>query len=91
MALSKTGVVFCLSMIVFFALVADVADAKFISYGALRHDGTICTKRGGCEEPDTPENPYDRGCQASQRCRGRSHQPNDAPQGNEPNDAPKGN
>lgn len=70
MALSKTSVVFCVTMIVFFALVADVADAKFISYGALYRDGRVCTQPAGCTEPDTPANPYNRGCEASRRCRG---------------------
>ncbi|KAL8087716.1 hypothetical protein AgCh_037752 [Apium graveolens] len=70
MALSKTSVLLCISMIVYFALVADVADAKFISYGALQGDGRVCTQPAGCTEPDIPANPYDRGCQVSQRCRG---------------------
>lgn len=77
MALSKTGVVFCVSMIVFFTLVADVADARFISYGAMTHDGTICANGGGCNEPDTPANPYNRGCEPSQRCRGAPGSTND--------------
>nr|XP_017250928.1 PREDICTED: ABC transporter C family member 3-like [Daucus carota subsp. sativus] len=47
-------------MIVFLALVADVADAKMISNGALKGDGTICNRPGGCMEPDTPANPYNR-------------------------------
>lgn len=57
MALSKTSVVFCVTMIVFFALVADVADAKVISNGALYRDGRVCTQPAGCTEPDTPANP----------------------------------
>ena len=70
MELSKTRVVFFVIMIVFLALVADVADAKMISYGALRGDGTICNQPGGCMEPDTPASPYTRGCEVIKRCRG---------------------
>lgn len=70
MALSKTSVAFCLSMIVLTALVAEVADAKFISYGAMLRNGQICMIRPGCGEPDVPENPYNRGCETEERCRG---------------------
>lgn len=80
MALSKTSLVFCVSMIVFFVVMADVADAKFISYGALMHDGKVCTKRAGCVEQENPSNSYNRGCEASQRCRGGPGSSNDDPE-----------
>lgn len=79
MALSKTSLVLCLSMIVFIALVAEVADAKFISYGALNSNGRICRNPAGCHQPEIPANPYNRGCEVSQRCRGGSDQPKDDP------------
>ena len=71
MALSKKSVIFCASIILFIVLVLEIAEAdKFISYGAMYANGRKCRNRSGCIVRDTPANPYNRGCQASQRCRG---------------------
>lgn len=57
-------------MILFIALVAEVADAKYLSYGALASDGRFCRNPAGCNAPEMPANPYNRGCEAIERCRG---------------------
>ncbi|KAL8109312.1 hypothetical protein AgCh_025419 [Apium graveolens] len=62
MALSKTSLVFSMSMIVLVALVVEVADAEYISYGALDRDGKLCGNPAGCNyDSEIPANPYNRG------------------------------
>ncbi|WOG84399.1 hypothetical protein DCAR_0103582 [Daucus carota subsp. sativus] len=72
MALSKKFVLFCVCMILFIVVAAEVVEANFISYGAMYRDGRICRLRQGCD--DTPANPYNRGCEEVERCRGGSEE-----------------
>lgn len=69
-------------MIVLFALVVDVADAKMIAYGAIGRDGSVCTQPQGCYEPDPAVAPYNRGCSRITRCRGGPGSPPKNPKEN---------
>lgn len=67
MAQIQGTIALCLTILLFSTLVNEIVGADFINYGALMRDGQKCLQRDGCQ--DQPANEYNRGCEASQRCR----------------------
>ena len=53
MALSTITTVFYVCMILFIVLVAQVADAKFMSYGETMSNRQVCGVIAGCSDPGT--------------------------------------
>ncbi|EEF38928.1 conserved hypothetical protein [Ricinus communis] len=71
MAISKKLTVFCLGMLLCMSLVVRVSSSAAIGNGAMKgDDGSGCgpENRQGCKEGQG--NPYSRGCEKGQDCRG---------------------
>ncbi|KAL6975650.1 hypothetical protein U1Q18_024448 [Sarracenia purpurea var. burkii] len=64
---SKTMVIFCLGTLLLSSLIANpmLADATDISYGAMNP-----TQKRYHDPLGPPTNPYTRGCEEVERCRG---------------------
>lgn len=69
MYLSKGMIVFGLIIMIMGSLAVDAED---ISYGAIQRGSAAgCSSKHPNECHDTPANPYNRGCEHSNRCRGK--------------------
>lgn len=71
MHMSKGVMVFGLMVLIMGSFMVQEIDARSIDYGAIGRGETPDCSNGECN--DTPANPYTRGCNPSQKCRGRKN------------------
>ena len=70
MAMPKALVIIIATLLLCSMIFIEAANAEFIQYGTIaKGDGPTCTG-SGCLPP--PSNPYQRGCEETQQCRGGS-------------------
>ncbi|KAK2979025.1 hypothetical protein RJ640_013659 [Escallonia rubra] len=69
MAMIRRAMVLCLSALIMTLLVTEVAATRYIGYPAMSRDGNYhCSRKSENCHPQ-PANPYNRGCEAAERCR----------------------
>ncbi|KAK2979022.1 hypothetical protein RJ640_013656 [Escallonia rubra] len=69
MAMIRLAMVLCLRALIMSLLVTEVAAIRYIGYPAMSLDGNYhCSRKSEKCHPQ-PANPYNRGCEAAQRCR----------------------
>ncbi|KAK3038921.1 hypothetical protein RJ639_027549 [Escallonia herrerae] len=69
MAMIRRAMVLCLSVLIMTLLVTEVAATRYIGYPAMSRDSNYhCSRKSENCHPQ-PANPYNRGCEAAERCR----------------------